>query len=83
MTLISRIEEVDLTSQEIDVMKHALGWPKMYRNFFAAGDDDQSTWLCLIGRGLAYETANPLSPDRMFHVTDAGKALLRALERSQ
>jgi hypothetical protein len=69
--LITRLE-----SREIEAIKHALGWPKNYRNYFCAGDDDVPTWEGLVAKGLAFERPNHLSPDRLFHVTSAGKRAL-------
>jgi hypothetical protein len=72
-----------LTEREIDVMKHATGWPQNYRNYFAAGGKDVETWRGLVGKGLAYERNTSVCPDPLFHVTDEGKALLAALSHEE
>jgi|GEM_PF-2010122 len=73
--------ESELDAREVDMMGHALGWPKGYRNWYAAdpGGPDDVVWASLVERGLA---SGPLPGPSTLHyyaVTDAGKA---ALERS-
>lgn len=71
------IREGALTAPEADLVAHALGWPGNYRNFFAASDPAYVTvWEDLARRGLAYERKNVLGPDRLFAVTDSGRAAL-------
>lgn len=72
-----------LPARHIDLIKHALGWPKMYRNHFVAEFDtpDYFDWIELTERGLAtrmHVTEIPYGD--VFHVTDAGRAMLAASE---
>lgn len=71
-----------LSPEELDNMKHALGWPKVYRNHFVTdkGGPDGVIWMGLVERGLATRRdGSPLTGgDDLFMVTDAGKAALRA-----
>lgn len=74
---------IKCSAAEIDLMKHALGWPKLYRNYFAAdqGYEDERAWRGLIARGLAQEGRTINEPPNeliIFHVTDAGKAAVSA-----
>jgi hypothetical protein len=73
---------VTLNAKELDVMKHALGWPRMYRNHFVTGpgSDDYDTWEALVAKGLATKQAgNPLSGgDPCFFVTVEGKNAIAA-----
>lgn len=74
--MATRQAPVVLTEAEVDVMQHALGWPKTgFRNFFTTLDPGYlETWLGLVQRGLASEGKNALSPDRLFQVTSTGRA---------
>jgi len=37
--------------RKIDLMKHALGWPKCYRNYYAAGGGDLAVCNELVSTG--------------------------------
>lgn len=75
-----------LLGEEIHVMKHALGWPKLYRNHYCAEPNSYQCgiWESLTKRGLAMEAQgvrdNDAYPMRTFAVTDLGtKALAHAV----
>lgn len=73
--IATRQAAVVLTEAEVDVMQHALGWPKTgFRNFFTTLEPGYlATWLGLVQRGLASEGKNALSKDRLFLVTSTGR----------
>jgi len=63
-----------------DMMAHALGWPKCYRNRFCADvtSEDAQGWEQLVALGLAER--GPLINEgraRYYRVTEAGRKLLR------
>lgn len=75
-----------LLGEEINVMKHALGWPRMYRNHYCCEPDSYQCgiWVSLAKRGLAKEGDTFVGDDkyrlRSFSVTDLGaKALAYTL----
>lgn len=86
----NRDEQADLRDLEIDrlehehgleLMRHALGWPKNYRNYFAAspGGHDALAWERLVKRGHAERGKvinQPPHELQIYHVTDAGRAAL-------
>ncbi len=77
--------EASVTTSEMHVMKHSLGWPKRYRNHFCAseGHDDWATIQGLVERGLMRvgRYPGPLSGgDTVFIVTADGIAALEAYE---
>lgn len=66
-----------VTPQHVRIMKHALGWPKLYRNHYAAGaDHDNYKQLAeLVIWGYMDRQLNKLdemSESYIFTVTDAG-----------
>ena len=73
-----------LSDAQRRMMKHALGWPKMYRNHYAApvGTDTFEIWEGLARDGLAerYDELAPLVAAgglACFVVTPAGREALR------
>lgn len=67
------VKDGTLTVPEADLVAHALGWPRLYRNFFAASESAHvAAWENLSARGLAYERKNTIGPDRLFVVSSAG-----------
>lgn len=63
----------------LEMMKHALGWPKCYRNRYAIppGNAGYDEWVEAVKSGLAWcddmrrEITGGMD---VFHVTDEGKA---------
>lgn len=72
------------TAAEIELMRHALGWPKDYRNYFSAdiGSADYHAWLEIEMRGWAKSRPSPVSEDRLFHVTESGRAAIGLTPRA-
>lgn len=72
------------SEREIDLMRHARGHPKMYRNYFAAtpGTDADRDWTRLVEAGLAWRGELINSPPnqlQLYHVTEDGdRALAKA-----
>lgn len=80
----------DLTLQQLDLARHALGLPnrrkRSYRNHFVTGpgSSDYKPWTAMVAAGLAKQfRGNPLSGgDPVFVLTVAGaKAALKPGER--
>lgn len=68
----------DLSDYELGLIRHALGWPKMYRNHYAAcpGTSADFAWSRLVERGLARGPISAsYSPDNFYSVTPGGIAL--------
>ncbi|MFZ2650244.1 MAG: hypothetical protein WA210_09060 [Burkholderiaceae bacterium] len=78
------MEIAELTEAEAHVIGHSLGinqTGREFRNHFVAepGHDDYETLLELVRRNLMSRRTYALAPDCfVFHVTDAGRAALRA-----
>lgn len=72
---------IDLTGRQINVMSHALGYPKMYRNrFFAAvGTPNDDTWKQLVKLNLA--EGQPDGSMICYCVTEAGVQALQDFYR--
>lgn len=72
----------EISDTERDMIRHALGLNRSEnstRNYYSAGTADAEIWASLCARGYAFEVAPPsFIPDRMFHVTPAGKHLVGA-----
>lgn len=74
-----------MTEREIEVMHHALGWPKNHRNYFVteAESSDGVLWRGLVDRGLATASApcSWMGDMTVYRVSDAGRAALAGKER--
>jgi hypothetical protein len=61
------------------MLRHAVGYPRCYRNGYSAvvGTDNWAEWQLLVGLGLASEgeTTNG-GENQLFHVTAPGLSLL-------
>lgn len=68
------------SEDQLDDMRHALGWPKCYRNYFAAEPTTQApSWDGLVAMGLATRGRTINQPPHelyIYHVTDAGRRTL-------
>jgi hypothetical protein len=72
-------DDIPTTKRERDLMEHALGWPKCYRNHFAASPESEDARVLdgMIERGLVDRRPRPALTDLIsYHVTDLGKAQL-------
>ena len=73
----------DHEQYEVDLMRHALAWPKQYRNHFCAdpGSLDDEVWKGLVSQGQAelFRESTELG-GRFYRVTENGKIRLRKLE---
>ncbi len=67
----------------LDMMRHAVGFPKLYRNYYDCGNEqDSAMWALLVTLGLAEFVHNNERP--LYRVSEAGIAhlkKLRSLER--
>lgn len=76
-----------LTDQERDKIRHALGWPKDYRNHFVTDADgpDGLIWRGLVERGLATASkpCDWMSGMTVYRVSEAGRAALAAKEEQR
>ncbi|MCA9307477.1 MAG: hypothetical protein KDA16_13155 [Phycisphaerales bacterium] len=72
------------TDAHLELMRHAVGWPKMYRNYFATcpGDSDCCEWDKLVDAGLAIRGRGPseVLQYQYFHVSEEGISALRRAE---
>jgi len=69
--------------QEIAILRHAMAWPKCYRNYFSASVGSEDCRICesmtrdgLMDGGYQSNT----SGDVLFRVTDRGRMLLKELD---
>lgn len=68
----------DLISQrQHEILRHALGWPKDYRNHFCTGQgsDDFSDCEALVKAGMMARHQKSWVPDIIYTVTDQGRAV--------
>ncbi len=70
-----------MTAAQLHDMRHAVGWPKLYRNNYCAevGGEAAARWQDLVSAGLArlgYLIND--GADRYYHVTDAGMEAMHA-----
>lgn len=70
--------EAVVSRREIDILKHALGWPKVYRNHFVTGEgsDDYDDCERLVGKGLLTRQRLDWVPDYIYTVTQKGREIL-------
>ena len=64
---------MDNEDRKIDLTKHALGWPKCYRNYFAAGAKDSVTCLSLVSTGHMVLANCSWSGGPVYQVTPEGR----------
>lgn len=69
---------MEISQKEVDVLRHALGWPKCYRNYFVTGEGSDDFTLCekLVKKGLMFIHRVDWIPDNIYIVTQKGKDLL-------
>lgn len=65
-----------------DILRHALAWPKCYRNRYVTGkgSDDHADCEALTNAGFMECHKVCWIPDNTYTVTDSGKAKLRELD---
>ena len=67
------------TARQVGILRHALGWPKMYRNHFVTGEgsDDFADCEALVALGALRKTKSEFVDDIFrgfcYVVTEAGK----------
>lgn len=64
----------------IHLIKHALGWPKNYRNHFSTSDSgpDHTEWCAMTKENLAENISVPFQDtSHTFRVTELGKRWLK------
>ena len=69
-----------VSEEEARMMKHALGWPKDYRNYFALfrGSPAHDVWESLADRGLALRGEHKPTQQLIgYAVSESGRAALQ------
>lgn len=63
-----------VTERQLDILKHAIAWPKRYRNHFCTGpgSEDYEDCIALVGAGLMACRQVEWIPDDLFTVTPKG-----------
>lgn len=79
--------ELDM-SKALDMMQHAVGYPKFYRNHYCLGPDCEETavWEALVAMKLAWRSTRQASWTRgmtTYGVTPAGIAYLKELRKDE
>jgi hypothetical protein len=68
------------TDKEIEIMKHALGYPKLYRNYFNTSENTADYPYCenLVKNGMMDKDIlnQELMPGIYYSVTDSGRKYL-------
>jgi len=66
---------MSITEKHLSILRHALGWPKLYRNHFVTGPGCDNYPLCeeLVAAGLMTRTERDWIPDYIYTVTAAGR----------
>ena len=69
--------------REIEIMEHALGWPKCYRNYFCAGPghDAYETLEYLVSQGAMVRRDIEWTIDPVYQVTPSGRAAVAAYNK--
>ena len=72
--------EMTPTPRQIEILRHALGWPKNYRNHFVTGkgSDDFEDCEALTKGGLMIRTRVPFVVDTVYRVTELGRSALNS-----
>ncbi len=71
---------VQITDAQLDKMRHAVAWPKCYRNYYDASESDTPDWEELVVMGYAFRRQSSVCDGRpLYHVTQAGLDLLLEL----
>lgn len=64
----------------LEMMRHALGFPKCYRNHYDCGNaQDDAVWSSLVVIGLAERGTDVTRSHPMYRVSEAGIAYLKKL----
>ena len=72
------MNQPEVTERELEIMKHAMGWPERYRNYFAAGVKDLETCESLARKRLmVYRNGSKTEVYHVYHVTQAGQEILK------
>lgn len=71
-----------MTEKQIHILRHALGWPKNYRNHFVTdeGTDDYPICEELTRNGMMRRDSREWVPGYIYIVTEQGKRALREME---
>ena len=71
-----RVEPV-VSQRQRDILRHALGWPKNYRNHFCTGEgsDDFADCEVLVAAGMMARHKKGWVPDTIYTVTEQGRAV--------
>ena len=64
-----------MNKRERDIIRHALGWPKSYRNYFCTGEgsDDYPVCESLVEAGMMERGGGGWWPDNIYVVTAKGR----------
>lgn len=72
-----------ITDAQLDILRHATGWPKSYRNHFVSGEGCSTFEDCRALEKAGFMVSRPFPLDgtgdsTLFTVTDEGLSHLRA-----
>lgn len=75
-------DPVTLSPVELARMRHAIGWPRDFRNHYCIDPrlPDGQVWERLVARGLAARGGSAGGGRLFYKVTDAGRAAIRAYD---
>ena len=71
----------DISQRQLEILRHAIGWPRNYRNYFCTseGSDDFADCELLVDAGMMTRHKKDCIPDNVYIVTEAGFLLLTEL----
>lgn len=66
-----------VSQRQLKILRHALGWPKKYRNHYCTGEgsDDFADCETLVSAGMMTRHKKSWVPDYIYTVTEQGKAV--------
>ena len=71
------------SDKQLDILRHALGWPKNYRNHYNSGPGCDTYEDCehLVKAGLMRKYVRDWIPDAMYAVTQDGIQVLKMMDK--
>jgi hypothetical protein len=72
---VSNRLDAEVSQQQREILRHALGWPKNYRNHFCTGEgsDDFADCEALVEAGMMTRHKKSWVPDIIYMVTKQGR----------
>lgn len=67
-----------VSQRQREILRHALGWPKNYRNHFCTGEGSNDFADCeaLVSAGMMTRNKRDWVPDIIYTVTEYGRAVV-------